>query len=155
MNGYVRNKTSVWRHALKRSVGPNQKIGLDELYEQYGVKHDLEAGDQFVNWLRQVKLRDTSIWEIVYNNQLTDGSGEEVEKKEEKKADVVSPHVKKERTVDEIANMPVRTAREDLKKITDIKLLKYAYESARQLANKDTLCRMLRKRIQELEITRR
>jgi len=156
MDGYVRNKTAMWRHAMKRSVGPNQKIDLNELYEQYGQKHELEEGEQFINWLRQVKLRDTSIWEIKYNDKVNDGyDGKEPEKKKEQKADIVSPHVKKERTIDDIVNMSVRTAREEFKKITDIKLLKYAYESARQLANKDTLCRLLRKRIQELEITRR
>jgi hypothetical protein len=57
--------------------------------------------------------------------------------------------------VAEVVQMSVRTARTDLKKITDIKLLKYALQEANQLSNKDTLVRMLRKRIQELEITRR
>jgi len=160
MEGYVKNKSNVWRHAMKRSIGPNQTIDLNEIYNQYGVVHELEEGEQFINWLRQVKLRDTSIWEIVYNDKLNTGSIEEKdidveESKKPVKDDVVRPHIKKEITSNEIANMSVRAAREELKKITDIKLLKYSYEIARQLANKDTLCRMLRKRIQELEITRR
>ena len=57
--------------------------------------------------------------------------------------------------VSEIVGMSVRKARTDLKKLTDIKLLKYALTEANQLANKDTLVRMLRRRISELEITRR
>ena len=62
MEGYVRNKSSVWRHAMKRSVGPGHKIALDELFEQYGGKHDLEEGQPFIEWLRQVKLRDNAVW---------------------------------------------------------------------------------------------
>jgi len=68
---------------------------------------------------------------------------------------MVVPFVKKEIKPEDIINMTVRESREDLKKITDLDLLKYAYNSARQLAGKDTLCNALRKRIRELEITRR
>lgn len=157
MNGYVKNKSNTWRHAMKRSIGPGHKIALDELFAQYGEKHDLKPGKEFVEWLKSIKLKDRSTWEIVYNNNkekevdLTP----DIEDKDESKGDQVRPFVKKDITPNEIANMTVREARESLKKITDIKLLKYAYEQARQLAHKDSLCRMLRKRIQEVEITRR
>ena len=158
MKGYIKNKTAGWRHAMKRSIGPNQTVTLDELYEQYGEKHDLEEGLPFVEWLRSVKLPDRSMWEVVY------GEGEEAaeqaeepveEEKTESDPGTVRPFVKKELTVEKVVNMTVRTARVELKKITDINLLKYAYEHARQLANKDTLCRALLKRIKELELTRR
>jgi hypothetical protein len=150
MNGYVKNKTASWRHALKRSIGPGHQVDLDELYEQYGKKHDLEEGKPFVEWLRSVKLPDNTVWEIVY-----DDGKPKAEIKESKKVDMVMPHVKKPLDVKDIVTMSVRQARQDLKKITDIKLLKYALGEARQLANKDTLCIMLRRRIQELELTRR
>jgi hypothetical protein len=166
MNGYVRNKTVLWRHAMKRSVGPGHKIPLDELYTQYGEKHELEEGPLFVEWLRQIKLKDSSIWDVVYEEETTEK--EETIKKEEttkKKAEIVKdvkaenltspPVVIKELEVNDIVNMSVRKAREGLKKITDLKLLTYAYTEARQLSNKDTLCILLRKRIQVLEITRR
>ena len=162
MNGYIRNKSGVWRHAMKRSIGPNHKISLDELYEEYGKKHDLKAGEQFAEWLRQVKLRDSSVWEVVYkpdDKKTKKASAKEEVAPEEKPVEevvsMVAPHVKKPLEVSDITGMSVRTARDELKKITDINLLKYSYQEARQLADKDTLCRMLNKRIKELEITRR
>jgi len=170
MNGYIRNKSGVWRHAMKRSIGPNHKISLDELYEDYGKKHDLKTGEQFAEWLRQVKLRDSSVWEVVYKPELKNVKKTTKEKlvkeklveeeKSEKKSteestSMMTPYVKKPLEISDITNMSVRTARDELKKITDINLLKYSYQEARQLADKDTLCRMLNKRIKELEITRR
>lgn len=155
MNGYVKNKTSTWRHAMKRTIGPGHQIPLDELFEQYGEKHDLKEGEPFVGWLRDIKLKDKSVWEVIF----TDGVEKDVQKedtiKKRQKNDLVVPLVKKDIEVSDVVNMSVRRAREDLKKITNINLLKYALGEANQLANKDTLVRMLRKRISELEITRR
>ncbi len=151
MNGYVKNKTATWRHAMKRSIGPGHTIDLDEIYEQYGEKHGLEKGKPFVEWLRSVKLTNNTVWEIVYN----ENAPKEAVKENEKKSDMVTPHVKKPLEVEDVVTMSVRKAREELKKITDINLLKYALGEARQLAHKDTLCIMLRRRIQELELTRR
>ncbi|KKL67178.1 hypothetical protein LCGC14_2137570 [marine sediment metagenome] len=154
MNGYVMNKSVSWRHAMKRSVGPGHKIPLDELYEQYGEKHDLKEGAVFVDWLRQIKLKDSSVWNIVYKDETTKKKTKVA--KDEKAEDLTPPPmVTKELEVSDIVNMSVRKAREGLKKMTDLKLLTYAYNESRQLANKDTLCIMLRKRISELELTRR
>jgi len=155
MNGYVKNKGMTWRHAMKRSVGPGHKIPLDELFKQYGPKHDLKEGEPFVEWLRSVKLRDTETWEVVYKDGVEKDEKAERTIKERQASEMVVPHVKKETEVSEVVGMSVRTARVELKKITDIKLLKYALQEADQLANKDTLVRMLRKRVQELELTRR
>lgn len=152
MNGYVKNKTPLWRHAMKREIGPGKTVSLDDLFEQYGEKHGLEKGAVFVEWLTQVKLRDNKVWEIVFNKAKKKAAGA---KKEEDNKELVTPHVKKEMEPDEVTNFSVRTAREKLPKMVDIKLLKYALSSAEQLADKDTLCRMLRKRIGELEISRR
>jgi len=154
MEGYVINKSIGWRHAMKRSIGPGHKIELDDLYEQYGAKHELSEGVEFVDWLRQIKLSDHSTWGVVYN----DGTNpvEEVKvKKDEKAAELVQPIMKKEMEVSDITGMSVREARDALKKITDLKILTYALSEANQMANKDTLCLMLRKRIQVLELTRR
>lgn len=153
MNGYVRNKTAVWRHAMKRSIGPGGKVELDDLYVQYGTKHDLEEGPMFVEWLRTVKLSDTKVWEVISKEEPKEEKTEV--KKKEKVAELTTPLVKKDIEVADIIAMPVRTARTALKKMTNIKLLKYALSEANQLANKDTMCLLLRKRIQVLEITRR
>ncbi len=172
MKGYVKNKTAVWRHAMKRTIGPGHEVALDDLFVQYGEKHGLEEGKSFVDWLRSVKLRDTSIWEISFTDEAVPVEVpqvvEEVKKIVKSKpkrnqalaqdvssSNMVVPFVKKEIKPEDIINMTVRESREDLKKITDLDLLKYAYNSARQLAGKDTLCNALRKRIRELEITRR
>lgn len=171
MEGYVKNASPTWRHAMKRSIGPGEKIPLDELYEQYGVKHGIEQGKSFVDWLRQVKLRDSEIWEIRYRGDQSatavpeEDQSKEVKpekappapkKAEEKKTkSQPSPFVKSDVQAEEIAKMSVRDARAFIPKFTDQKALKYALNVASQLANKDTLCRMLRKRITELELTRR
>ena len=161
MNGYVRNKTAVWRHAMKRSIGPGHRIELDDLYEQYGTKHDLEEGPMFVEWLRTVKLSDSEIWQVVSKEEPKEELKEEPkEEKPEvveavKLAELTTPLVKKDLEVADVVGMPVRTARTALQKITNLKLLKYALTEANQLSNKDTLCLLLRKRIQVLEITRR
>jgi len=165
MNGYVKNKSNGWRHAMKRSVGPGHKIPLDELFEQYGEKHDIQEGKPFVDWLRQIKLPDRTVWEIVYQDEkkeevnkkekIIKTESEEPERERLQPDKITKPIVKKEMEISDITGMSVRTARVELKKITDIKLLKYAFREANQMANKDTLCRLLRRRINELEITRR
>ncbi len=155
MNGHVKNKSMTWRHAMKRSVGPGQQIPLDELFEQYGSKHGLQEGEPFVEWLRTVKLKDRGTWEVVFVDGTEKEAQVEEVVEEKQKHDLVVPLVKKEMEVSDIVGMSVRKAREGLKKITNIKLLKYALNEANQLANKDTLVIMIRKRVQELEITRR
>jgi len=152
MNGYIKNKTPVWRHAMKRQIGPGATVSLDELYAQYGEKHGLEEGEPFVAWIRNIKLIDKDTWQIVYGEESSETEPKEVEKEV---AEMVVPYVKKEMEVDEVINFSVRAAREKLPKITNLNLLKYALKSANQLANKDTLCRMLRKRVGELELSRR
>jgi len=166
MNGYVINKTSGWRHALKRNIGPGQKVSLDELFEQYGEKHEIQEGTPFVEWLRSIKLSDTEVWGITYEGETSveDAKPQKsakiktTEKKENKpktETEEAMPIVAKGLDVNEIANLSVRKARETLPKFTDLKMLKYALNHANQLADKDTLCRMLRKRITVLELSRR
>ena len=163
MEGYVKNISPLWRHAMKRNIEPGKEVPLSELYEQYGVKYEIKEGKPFVDWLRQVKLKDESIWEIRYKGDKTASAPvkEEAPKKVEQSNPVTtkrsqqSPFVKSEAEVQEIVGLSVRQARESLPKMTNQKLLKYALHEASQLANKDTLCRMLRKRIIELELSRR
>jgi len=163
MEGYVRNASPVWRHALKRSIAPGEKIPLDELYEQYGVKHGIEPDKSFADWLRQVKLRDTEIWEIRYKgdesattvDKAAQNKDEPAKVETHKKVTQQSPFVKLAPQVNDIANWSVRQARELLPKFTDQKTLKYALNIASQLSNKDTICRMFKKRLNELELSRR
>jgi len=161
MEGYVKNNSPTWRHALKRSVGPGEKIPLDDLYEQYGIKHEIEKGEPFVVWLRKVKLRNDDIWEIKYRDVESESiSGSEntsiqTGKDEATKSKQSTPFVQSQLEPEELAGLSVRKARNVIPKLTDQKILKYALNMASQLSNKDTLCRMLRKRIQELELSRR
>jgi len=168
MEGYIRNASVTWRHALKRSISPGEKVTLDDLYAQYGVKHGIEKGKQFVDWLRQVKLRDSDIWEIRYKESASkavskkavpdEAVDKKVVKKGSKKFTDVSqtvPFVTTKPSPEDLANLSVRNARDVIKKSTDQKILKYALNIASQLSNRDTLCQMLRKRIVELELTRR
>jgi hypothetical protein len=158
MNGYVKNKTHNWVHAMKRVIGPGIKISLSELYEQYGKKHGIHEGEPFVQWLREVKLNDRDKWEIILidENDVTEDENtvEEVEDSVGTAHDNIAPLVPKKIEVGEIVELSVRKARELLPKITDLNLLKYALQEANPRAGKDSLCNVLRKRIKELQIAR-
>lgn len=170
MEGYVRNISRTWRHALKRSIAPGQKIDLDVLYAEYGEKHGIEEGKPFVDWIRSVKLKDANTWEVSYREPM-DIPDElpDVEQKENKEADStitesveakpkpdnVAPFNPIKQEVMDIVDLSVRKAKEDLPKIMDIKLLKAALHVANTQAGKDTLTRMLRKRVKELELATR
>jgi hypothetical protein len=158
MNGYVKNKTHNWVHAMKRVIGPGIKISLSDLYEQYGKKHGIHEGEPFVQWLREVKLKDRDKWEIILINEDDDtkdeNTVEEIEDSVGTVHDNIAPLVPKKIEVGEIVELSVRKARELLPKITDLNLLKYALQEANPRAGKDSLCNILRKRIKELQIAR-
>lgn len=172
MNGYVKNMTHLWTHVMKRAVGPGATIPLQELYDQYGARHNLDEGKEFIEWLKDVKLRDRDRWKI-FNEE--DKPYEEVSKKKDTKVEEVketglvkvektetksrgensTPMIPKEMTVDDVVELSVRKAREVIPNIRDIKLLKYAENNARQRSGKDSLRRLLMKRIQELQVSNR
>jgi hypothetical protein len=163
MNGYVRNMSPVWAHALKREIGPGKEIPLDELYNDYGKKHGLSEGEEFVGWLRSIKLQNREKWQIVFvseeektvkEDDVSPEVSSKIEEKSEPKELPRSPLVPKTMEVSDVVSLSVRNAREVVPNIRDINLLRYALSEARQLANKDSLCKILRKRIQEIQISR-
>lgn len=157
MDGYIVNKSNLWAHAMKRTIGPGpqHKVLLDDVYDQYGEKHGLEKGDEFVEWLKSIKLSDTTKWAIVYNDGKDSVQDEQRELTEKdlqpviKTSDKISP---KTINVQQVAALSVRKAREILPEVSDIKLLRYSLQEANKLANKDSLCRLIRKRITALEV---
>ena len=162
MIGYVQNISPGWTHALKRAVRPGGKIMLDELYAQYGVKHGMDDGQEFVDWLKDIKLTDRNRWKVVYDDgtsvvnevSVEDTPEEQRVKDVSKMPDNVATIVPKEMTVDDVVGLSVRKAREILPNITDLKLLRYSLQQASTLAGKDSLCRILRKRIATLNVAR-
>lgn len=155
MKGYVQNKSTSWTHAMKRSVRPGEKISLDVLYRQYGEKHGLSKGSDFVEWLRSIKLRDAEKWIINFEDErvVTKKPKEVVNPIHKATKDSISLPIK-ELEVKDIVGLSVRKSREVVPQITDLKLLKYAIQEANQLSGKDSLCRILRKRVMELNIAR-
>jgi hypothetical protein len=156
MNGYVINRGPMWLHAMKRSVGPGMKIPLTELYDQYGPKHELEKGQEFIEWLRNVKLKGSTNWHV---ESVEEVKTKEVQEEtpaqiEERRIDIAKVNPK-DMSIAEVVNLSVRQAREVIPKVVDLKLLKYAMSESNARSGKDSLCRILRKRIRELEITRR
>ncbi len=156
MKGFVKNISSEWQYAMKRSVRPGGEIPLKELFEQYGKKHSIKPNDAFVEWLYDIKLRNKNKWKIVY-----DLAKKKTTKKEElviEEPVEVSPKelnkTIKQLQVEDITGLTVRKAREVLPKIMDLNLLKYSLTEARQLSEKDSLCRLLNKRVKELQISR-
>ena len=65
-----------------------------------------------------------------------------------------APHNTKDMQIKDVIGLSVRRARDVVPHIMDLKLLQYAEKEASQLTGKDSLCRILRKRIKELQITR-
>lgn len=174
MNGYVRNQQPTWSHVLKRNVEPGGKIELDDLYEEYGKKHRLNEGKEFVGWLTNVKLKDRNKWKVIFTPEE---GVEEVVSETVKEINEIEVEIKqyesvhnevpvndevekgiadiKDLNVSDVVNLSVRRAREIVPKIMDLKLLKYAIQEAKQLAGKDSLCKILRTRLRNLEIYRR
>lgn len=167
MKGYVKNISRFPMYALKRHFLAGKRIPLDDLYAQYGEKHGLKPNEEFVNWLREVKLKDPAFWEITFET----GEAKAEEKPEDNKVKVTGKITKTsdkkinlpvkaepmaagqvtgELTYEDVAGYSVRKAREEVPKIKDVKLLKYALNVANQRPNKETLCRILRKRIEEM-----
>ena len=173
MNGYVKNITKRPIYALKRHIMPGVEIPLDKLYKEYGDKHGIEQGQPFTDWLRQVKLPDEKTWEIHLSHteemqteemqkvtitaQLTevvDGAERKEGLSNEEKAQSARPMIKNEWEIDDIVDLSVRQAREEIPKIRDKKTLTYALNVARQKPNKETVCKILEKRIDELRVLR-
>ena len=153
MNGFVKNITHEWAYAMKRAVKPGGEIPLDELYEQYGRKYDMLPDDKFVAWLSDTKLKGSNKWKVLFSlNDDEDLGGGLDENKVGVNAAV--PMVTKSLKVEDIVTLTVRRARVVLPKVMDLNLLKYALNEVNQLSNKEYLCRMLQKRIGELQISR-
>ena len=170
LGGYVKNMTHLWAHTMKRAVGPGARIPLQDIYDQYGKKHNLEPNKDFIKWVRNVKLRDKDKWGIfsiddkpfedVISEADNDGKVNEDARPatvivDKSKGENVAPPVVKGMEVADIVALSVRKSREVVPLIHDIQLLKYAENEASQLAGKDSLCIILRKRIQELSISSR
>jgi len=167
MKGYVKNKSPMWRHTMKRNIGPGAMVGLDELYQQYGEKHDISEGVEFVEWLKHVKLRDTTVWEVKYEDENVDSQSKNKTVKEEKidtekkvveDRPTVRPLIKEELSINDVLGWSVRVAREELPKISgnkNLQVLKASLVQANKLTHKDTICMMLRKKIQDMELTGR
>jgi hypothetical protein len=146
MNGYIINRSPLWTRAMKREVRPNGKIKINDLYAQYGKKHNLKEGEEFINWLKLVKLKGGE-WDVITEDEEILNTTED-----NYTNDNVVPIVPNSKlSVEEISLLTVRAAREIVPEITDLQVLKMALRDTSKMANKDNLCRMLRKRVQELE----
>ena len=160
MEGYIVNKSNTWAHVMKRSVQPGKKISLNELYLQYGKKYHLKEGIEFVNWVRDVKLRKDDRWGIIFEEEVVNAEEVIITSPVESKPlqgnfdiPIVKPaKSKKDITIEEVVGWSVRKAREKLDIVKDVKTLSYALKEASQRPQKEVLCRMLKKRIQELGI---
>ena len=163
IEGYVRNMTHLWAHVMKRAVGPGQTILLQDIYNQYGKKHNLKSKKEFLKWLTEIKLRNRDKWRIFEENiksidkvsENKEDSKEVKTKPDKSRGDNVAPVVVKDIEISDIVGLSVRKARDIIPKILDVQLLTYAEKEAKQLIGKDSLCIILRKRIQELSISRR
>jgi len=155
MEGYIKSKKTSWMHIFKMSVRPGSKIPLQELYDMYGKKHRIEEQD-FVKWLKEVKLKGKlDDWQIVEEDSTYESlePTKKVMAKPEYETNTKGDVVARKMSIEDIIDLPVRKAREVIPVIMDEKLLKYALQSARPKAGKESLCRIIEKRLSELRIT--
>jgi len=155
MEGYIKSLSTSWKHVFKRAVRPGGKIPLQELYDNYGKKHNIDEGPDFIKWLKEVKLKgQLQDWEFVLMNDTPPSDSFEVPDLDDAG---ITPDVftKRDMTVEDVVNLSVRKAREVVPRISDIRLLKYALQEAKPRANKDSLCRILEKRISMLRVDSR
>ena len=155
MEGYIKSLSASWKHVFKRAVRPGGKIPLQELYDNYGKKHNIEDGPEFIKWLKEVKLNgQLQDWEFILMDEVSPIGGFEVPDLDDAG---ITPDVftKRDMTVEDVVNLSVRKAREVIPRISDIRLLKYALQEAKPRANKDSLCRILEKRISMLRVDSR
>ena len=154
MKGYLMSKAKTWKHIFKMNIRPGGKVSLDELYEVYGKKYDI-AEDNFIEWLKAVKLKGKlEEWLIVPESEdLSDVSQETTIIKEGSfETNTRGEIVASKMSVKDIMDLPVRKAREVIPTIMDAKLLKFALRELKPLPNKESLCRILDRRIAELSM---
>jgi len=154
MEGYIKSKKTSWVHIFKMSIRPGGEVPLQELYDMYGKKHNIEEKD-FVTWLKNVKLKGKlDQWQIVeqdsdYVAEVVAPKSEDVKYETNTKGDVVA----RKMTIEDVIALPVRKARDIIPTIMDEKLLKYSLQAAKPKPGKESLCRILEKRIGELRLT--
>lgn len=154
MKGYIQSRMTSYMHIFKMSVRPGEKIPLETLYDMYGKKHHI-AEEDFVKWLKDVKLKgQQDKWSVVetdadYVSEATEPV-KEIHKDKIYETNTKGEVVASKMSVEDVIALPVRRAREVVPTIMDSKLLKYALTEARPRPNKESLCRILEKRIGEL-----
>ena len=83
LTGFLKNKSHLGGHIMKRYVAPHGLIPLEELYEQYGKKYGLKKDSSFIVWLQEVKLRDKERWVIVDDKEDFEVIAEEMRAEKE------------------------------------------------------------------------
>ena len=180
MDGYVENISKQFKYAFKRHIPPNGKIMLDDLYKVYGVKHGLEGGLEFAEWVRGIKLPDPSDWNVVFEGvnilhenkesgrvtlegQIIQVSDEPINlpkpSKQPRRPNAAtrssSPiaRVKEPMTDEDILNMKIdRDLKKKIENIKDPKIIKYALNRARYMPGKALLIKVLKDRLNELNL---
>ena len=152
MEGYIKSKKTSWVHIFKMSVRPGGTVPLADLYNLYGKRHNIEEKD-FVKWLKEVKLRGSVDDWIIVEETLSD-IPKEVKNTSETSEDSLNVPINK-MTIHDVMGLSVRKAREIIPGIMDVKLLKFALRELKPLPNKESLCRIIDKRIMELNINPR
>lgn len=152
MDGYIKSKKTSWVHIFKMSVRPGGTVPLADLYNLYGKKHNIDEKD-FVKWLREVKLRGSADDWLIVEETLSEKS-KELQNVAQATDTSLSVPINK-MTIHDIMGLSVRKAREIIPGIMDIKLLKFALRELKPLPNKESLCRVIDKRVMELNMNPR
>jgi len=155
MDGYIKSKKTSWVHIFKMSVRPGGTVPLADLYNLYGKKHNIDEKD-FVKWLKEVKLRGSADDWLIVEETLPEKSKEiqNISQAIDSSSSSLDVPISK-MTIHDVMGLSVRKAREIIPGIMDIKLLKFALRELKPLPNKESLCRIIDKRIMELNMNPR
>lgn len=159
MKGYIKNISSLPKYLFKNHLLPGDALDLKEVFSLYLLEGRQKDLTSFKEWLTPF-VSDTNVWEVVFDDESSErkaaaqSEGTTTKKREASEVfkDVVSSPRKKTYTVEDIVGFTVAEAKERLPKIRDRKLLRAAVSVASKRPKKETLCRLLYKRLDEIPV---
>jgi len=171
VKGYIVNNTGRSKHIFKKTVYPGQTVSIERAYNMVGSK--VPEGNSFIEWLEEYLPEG---WEVnVVKQEMSDATGGRMyketltaipvveEAKEEASEKTVSdapsleystPRAISKMSARDIYNLRIKdNPRRLLKNINSIHKLRRALSLCKNDSRKETLSRLIKGRIKELNVT--
>jgi len=144
MEGYIINRTGTFKHVFGRTIGPNEKINLLDLYKVYSLRMTLE------NFIEHIKNKSNSSGvEVIGVDLLNPETPKEIRienelKKYQMDVETVTPKILSELEYNDDTKLLIS-------KIDSTRLLTYAQTMARKNGKNKFLQKALARRVKELK----